>query len=337
MSKTSAQLSLFETPAGNTPVPDVAPAPVAAPLAGLATRLPPGLYLGTSSWYFPGWAGIVYNKKIGEQALRRNGLRAYAAHTLLNCVGIDRTFYAPLAAHEYARYATQVPAGFRFLVKAPILITSPVVRDENGQPTARNPHFLDPDFANKEFIAPCREGLGAKAGPLVFQFSPLGGKYAHDPARFAALLHDFLAALPAGPLYAVEIRDTELLTGDYARVLREIGARHCFGVHPRMPDIAAQARVLGPALKGPLVARWSLHSDFRYEQAKARYAPFDKLIDEDPATRGALAALCCSTLAAGESAFVIANNKAEGSAPLTCVKLAEAISSEWRTDPPAQS
>lgn len=325
MTKTSAQLTLFDTPADDSPMPEVAPAPATAPPAGLSGRLPPGLHLGTSSWYFPGWAGLVYDKKMSEQALRRNGLRAYAAHPLLNCVGIDRTFYAPLAAHEYARYAAQVPAGFLFLVKAPSLITSPIVRDERGQPTARNPHFLDPVFALDAFVAPCMEGLGDKAGPLVFQFSPLGGKYARDPALFSGLLHQFLAALPTGPLYAVEIRDAELLNADYASALLETGVRHCFGVHPRMPDIAAQARIIGPAMTGPLIARWSLHSGFRYEQAKARYSPFNKLVDEDPATRDALAALCRTTLAAGEPAFVIANNKAEGSAPLTCIKLAAAI------------
>jgi hypothetical protein len=35
--------------------------------------------------------------------------------------------------------------------------------------------------------------------------------------------------------------------------------------------------------------------------------------------------LCAETLASGQAAYVIANNKAEGSAPLTVFKLAEAI------------
>ena len=41
-------------------------------------------------------------------------------------------------------------------------------------------------------------------------------------------------------------------------------------------------------LKGPLVVRWNLHSGFRYDDAKTRYAPFDRLIDPDIATRGTL-------------------------------------------------
>ena len=71
--------------------------------------------------------------------------------------------------------------------------------------------------------------------------------------------------------------------------------------------------------------RWNLHSGFGYDEAKARYEPFDRLVDEDPVARAALAALAFETLGAGESVYVIANNKAEGSAPLTLTRLAEAV------------
>jgi hypothetical protein len=76
---------------------------------------------------------------------------------------------------------------------------------------------------------------------------------------------------------------------------------------------------------GPFIARWSLHSGFRYEDAKARYQPFNRLIDEDPDGRMALAEECQSAAQAGQPAFVIINNKAEGSAPLSIGKLAAAM------------
>jgi hypothetical protein len=76
---------------------------------------------------------------------------------------------------------------------------------------------------------------------------------------------------------------------------------------------------------GPLVARWNLHQGFGYEQAKARYQPFTQLVDEDIPSRVALARLCLEAAARGMPAFVVANNKAEGSAPLTLFKLAEQI------------
>ncbi len=303
----------------------VPPAQADAAIAALGRALPARLHLGTSSWAFPGWAGIVYGESLPEPVLLREGLRAYSAHPILTCAGIDRTFYAPVSATELARYAAQVPDSFRFVVKAPALVTDAFIRGEHGKPAGGNPRFLDAAFAAAHFVAPCVEGLGAKAGPLVFQFSPLGRSIVRDPARFAARLHRFLDALPAGPLYAVELRDSGLLGAPLAAALGATRTRYCFGVHARMPGIAAQAAALPGLVPGPLVARWNLHAGYGYEAAKTHYAPFDRLMDEDPATRGALAARCREALAAGHSAFVIANNKAEGSAPLTLIKLAQAV------------
>jgi hypothetical protein len=74
-----------------------------------------------------------------------------------------------------------------------------------------------------------------------------------------------------------------------------------------------------------LIVRWNLHAGFGYEEAKARYAPFTRLVDEDITNRVSLARLCLDAAARGQPAFVIANNKAEGSAPLTLIRLAEQI------------
>ena len=78
-------------------------------------------------------------------------------------------------------------------------------------------------------------------------------------------------------------------------------------------------------LAGPLVVRWNLHAGLRYEQARSRYAPFDKLVDPDLVTRGTLVHLIRVAIRSGQSAYVIVNNKAEGSAPLSCVELARAL------------
>jgi len=301
----------------------VGPAEASARIATLGRALPPRLYLGTSSWTFPGWAGIVYDRAAPEVALAREGLRAYAAHPLLRCVGIDRTCYATLPASAFARYAAQVPAWFRFLVKGPALVTDPFIRAARGKPAGANPRFLDAAFATAHFVAPCMEGLGAKAGPLVFQFSPLGRGWVRERARFVDRLHRFLADLPKGPLYAVELRDQALLGADLAAALAAVRASYCFCVHARMPDLAAQAAAMGRS--GPFVARWNLHGGIACTEARAQYAPFDRLVDHDPGTRSALGGLCARALAAGETAFVIANNKAEGSAPLTLIELAEAV------------
>jgi uncharacterized protein YecE (DUF72 family) len=319
------QLDLFGSTEAAPPDTRVEPAAVDAATARLGERLPQGIYLGTSSWSFPTWQGLVYRHAADAALLARCGLAAYGSHPVFRSVGVDRTYYGPIAEAAYADYADQVPAGFRFLVKAPRDSTTPCLPVRGPAPATDNPRFLDPDFAVEQFVVPCTQGLGEKAGPLVFQFPPLGTALTRAPARFAARLRDFLTALPEGPIYAIELRDPELLCGELVTALTASGARLCIGVHPRMPTAAEQGALLARLPKGPLVVRWNLHSGFTYEQARSRYFPFDRLVDEDPATRAALVALCQRTLADGEPAFVIANNKAEGSAPLTIIKLAEAL------------
>jgi len=329
------QLPLFSKPPTQPPAasPSVLPASHAPELTVLAHDLPSGIFLGTSSWSFPTWSGLVYARVYEAQILAHDGLRAYSQHPLLRSVGIDRTFYAPIAASEFRHYAAQVPAGFRFLVKAPSECVSPSRRAEAGIRAPENPNFLDAGFAAERFVLPALEGLGDKAGPFVFQFPPVSRPISADRPGFARRLGSFLARLPRGPLYAVELRDPSLLSDDYLAALRDAGARHCLGLHPRQPGVREQARLLSKLVPGPLVVRWNLHPGYAYEEAKQRYYPFTRLVEEDLPTRVALARLCLEAVAAGHPAFVIANNKAEGCAPLSLVKLAALIVEEASAGP----
>jgi uncharacterized protein YecE (DUF72 family) len=322
------QLSLFSTP-GASREPGVSDAVGAAPVSDdvkmLARQMPRGLYLGTSSWFFPGWHGLVWDRPTDQATLSREGLSAYAAHPLFTTVCVDRTFYAPLDRAQFAVLADQVPEQFRFVVKAPAACTQSWARGASGKPQA-NPVFLDAACVRQRFIEPCIAGLGPKAGALLFQFPPLGRALLRERGRFVERLHALLAALPRGPLYAVEVRDASLLTRPFFAALRDAGAHYCVGVHPRMPAVAVQAAAMAGAGPAPLVVRWNLNPrQPDYDTAKARYAPFGRLVDEDESTRESIARLVAAPLAAGEPVFVIANNKAEGSAPLSIEKLAGSI------------
>ena len=332
MSDEGDQLGLFAP--GELPV-DTVPAVTAAAqppeVAALAARLPRGLLLGTSTWSFPGWAGLVYDRPATASVLARHGLAAYAAHPLLSAAGIDRTYYEPLGAGDFAAYAAQVPAGFRFVVKAHEALTvsrwpdHPRYGERRGRP---NPLFLDPVHAVEAVVGPTLAGLGGKAGPIVFQLAPqdLG---AVD--RFVDELAAFLLALPrTGPageptLYAVELRNREVLGPRYAAALAAAGAVHCVNRHPRMPAVDVQARQAGALDGRAFLCRWMLHPSQTYPSARRRYEPYDRLVDEDPTTRRALADLVLAVTARGRPAYVIANNHAEGSSPLTLLGLAEEV------------
>ena len=291
----------------------------------LAARLGPRLRLGTSSWSFPGWAGLVYAERATKPSLSRDGLSAYARHPLLRTVGVDSGFYAPLDARRLARYAAQVPADFRFLVKAPAAVTDRFRRDAQGRARQPNPGFLTARVALEQAVDPYLAGLGDRAGVLLFQFPPLGRQVTDNPRQFAEELYRFLRRLPAGPVYAVELRDAELLTPDLAAALHHGNATAGLAGHPRLPDLAVQRDLFEGSVHGPLVVRWLLRRNRGYGEARDRYFPFDRLAEPDPDTRDAVADLIRAALADGRDVFIIVNNKAEGSSPLTLIELARCL------------
>lgn len=307
----------------------VEPHPVTDEVRALGEALPAKLRLGTSSWMFPGWRGLVYAADAPQKLLSRLGLSAYSQHPLLGSVGVDRTFYAPIQKQDFVDYAAQVPDQFRFLVKAWGEITSPAVRGKPG----KNPRYLDVDSTLDDVLTPAFEGLDQKLGPLLFQFPPQGARITKNPDAFADSLHAFFEQLPKGVHYAVELRDASLLTERYVEAITAAGARHCYSIHPRMPGIARQlelAPVAGPE-PGPIAVRWMLHSGLSYEEAKEHYQPFDKLVDEDPDSRRAIARLANQALELDVEMTVVVNNKAEGSSPFSIHELAKEIVAAVRT------
>ncbi|MDP3760418.1 MAG: DUF72 domain-containing protein [Ramlibacter sp.] len=311
----------------------VEPATAGTAVHELAASTPHRVHLGTSSWSFPGWKGLVWNGEHAESQLSKDGLAAYARHPLLRSVSLDRSFYRPLSSSQYAAYAAQVPDDFRFVVKAPSLVTDAQVRSSEGHGLQPNPAFLSPELAVSEFVQPVLDGLGGKAGALVFQISPLPASWLTRLPELFQRLGAMLSALPSrgtstDTVVAVEVRDPQLLTPEFARVLRECRATYCVGLHAKMPPIEEQLPILRALWPGPLVCRWNLHRKhgaYGYEDAKDLYQPFDRLVDPDPETRQVLARVIAATTAAGFHAFVTINNKAEGSAPLSVLELATAL------------
>jgi uncharacterized protein YecE (DUF72 family) len=319
MMEKPAQRDLFGEPAPQTEL--VRAAVPDKEVVRIAQRLPRNLHFGTSSWSFPGWVGIVYAQLYSVAVLARYGLSAYARHPLLNAVNLDSAFYKVQAGEQLERYAAEVPETFRFIVKAYAGLTA-APESALAVRGRVDPVFLDAGFARRAVVEPLMQAFGSKLGILLFQFSPLGPRYTREPARFAARLGEFLSALPAGPTYAVELRDPGILGSEYEAALRAAGAVHCLNVHSRMPLVDQQ---VSPTAKGPLFIRWMLHPGDDYESAGARYAPFDRLLEPDKLNRDRIAALVSAGLSAGRDIYVIAANNAEGSAPLTLYELAKTI------------
>lgn len=300
-----------------------------AELESLRDQLPPGVRFGTSSWTFPGWAGLVYAKRYGSQrAFLRDSLGEYATHPLMRTVGIDRGYYTPVPEEDLAAYARQLPDDFRAAMKVWQQVTMPGYPkhprygDKAGR---RNPDFLSPALFAESVHAPVLAAFARHMGPWIVEIAP--SPFPVEHAWFREKLATFLREAPRDFPFAVELRDRKLLTKEYARTLREHDASHVFNYWSRMPGIAEQMRVEG-LLDSPLVvARLLLPPGKRYADLKDAYAPFDRLVSPQPQMRQDLVALVRAALDRDAECYVLVNNKAEGSSPLTVQALAKLLCS----------
>ena len=326
------QLSLFAAPDDEATVAaravDDALATRHARGATLAAALPPELAFGTSSWTFPGWAGLVYPSGLATAAFGREGLRHYARHPLLRTVGVDRSYYAPIPLDELRAYAGQLPDGFLCCVKAPAAVTSrlaPTFGGGRGGPAALNPDFLSVARLVDDLLTPLAVGLGEHCGPVVLEFPPGARDPSPPPAAFFEALDRFLGALPRDFAYAVEIRDRALLTPTYRVVLARHGVAHTYNYWSAMPMPLAQADVVPPEDTPFSVVRLLLKPGTWYEDQRERFRPFNRLVEPDEVMRDQVVALTTRALARGRKVYVLVNNKAEGSSPLTIEALAERV------------
>ena len=324
--KEEPQLGLFDRDEG--PEPDSTDG-TRAELESLRERLPSKVRLGTSSWTFPGWAGLVYEKRYGSQrSFLRESLGEYAAHPLMRTVGVDRGYYTPVPEDDWAAYGRQLPSDFRAAVKVWQQVTMPGYPKHpryGDKAGSRNPDFLNPALFAEAVHAPARAGFANHMGPWIVEIAP--SPFPIDSAWFCEKLATFLDEAPRDFPFAVELRDRKLLNREYARTLREHGASHVFNYWSRMPGIVEQMQVDGLLEGSPIVARLLLPPGKRYADLKEAYAPFDRLVAPQPQMRQDVVALVRAALERDLECYVLVNNKAEGSSPLTVQALAKLLCS----------
>ena len=292
--------------------------------AAVAASLPAGVHFGTSSWTFPGWAGLVYPPGLTGAALSREGLRHYARHPLLTTVGVDRSYYAPIPIDDLRQYADQLPDGFRCCLKAPASVTSrlaPTFRGSRG-PAAPNPAFLSTERLIADLLEPLAVAFLPHTGPIVLELPPGARDPAQPPAAFLETLDRFLETLPREFQYAVELRDKALLTPAYRALLARHGIAHTYNYWSAMPMPLAQAAVVPPEEPPFTVVRLLLRPGTWYEDQRDRFTPFNRLVEPDEPMRDEVVQLTTRALAKGRTVYVLVNNKAEGSSPLTVEALA---------------
>lgn len=290
----------------------------------IAAKIPSNVYLGTSSWSFPGWKGLIYPHKRSVAELASNGLVDYCKHPLMRTVGIDRGFYNAIPREDLQRYNEQSPPEFRFCTKVAESITCPIISPHRDRANAGKPNedFLSPSRFAEEMALPFVETLQDKVGPFVFEFPPIAPEWRMSGAEFADALDDFLAQLPGELQYAVELRERTWFTKKYLSVIERYGVAHVYNYWSWMPTIGQQLRVAPLSTQPFMISRIMLRPGSKYEEQKARFAPFNMLVEPDPSMRNEVLGMLREAIERKIPAYVLVNNKAEGSSPRTVTELA---------------
>lgn len=293
----------------------------------IACHIPSFVKFGTSSWSFPGWRGLVYSRTIPAASLARDGLRDYATHPLLGTVGVDRTYYAAITDDELRHYGSLVPSTFGACFKAPAAVTSltaPTFGDSSG-PARLNPDFLSVERLELDLLAPLARAFSSHVHLVILEFPPTPGSLRLDASEFVDRIDHFLARLPREFRYVVEIRESRLLTSAYRDALARHHVGHTYNYWARMPMPSEQSRLVPLTASTPACVRLLMRPGTTYEAQRERFRPFDRLIEPDARMRRDVVTLVRDAAGRGVPLYVLVNNKAEGSAPLTIRALAQDV------------
>src|SRR5579864_545332 len=268
-------LPLFEEPT------DFDRAGLRAKLAALASQ---NIYIGASSWKYAGWLPQIYSRnrylargRFSEKRFQAECLNEYAETFPIVCG--DFSFYQFPAESYWQRLFGSAPASLKYAFKVPEEITinmyprHPRYGERAG---AANPAFLDAMLLRNVFLdllEPYRDRIAV----LIFEFGAFPKQCYSDTREFVSVLDPFLASLPDGFRYAVEIRNQEFLTPEYLACLQRHGIAHVFNAWTRMPEISEQMKLPESYTADFTVARALLRRDRPYEQAVAKFSPYKEI------------------------------------------------------------
>jgi uncharacterized protein YecE (DUF72 family) len=290
-----------------------------------------GVFLGTSSWKYAGWRGTLYDEsryirrgRFSEARFEKYCLAEYAE--VFKTVCVDAAFYKFPEPRFLEELVALVPADFRFSLKVTDEIT--IRRFPNLPRFGRhagelNPHFLRSDLFESAFLGPCHS-IRQNVGLLVFEFSRFSTADFTRGRDFLEALDPFLATLPAGWRYGVEIRNRSFLRSEYFNTLARHGVAHVYTSWQDMPSLGEQLDLPGSRTAPDFCgARLLLAPGRKYEEAVKRFSPYDQLKEINPDGRAAARRLIRQMAASGEGtqAFIYVNNRFEGNALATIAAL----------------
>jgi uncharacterized protein YecE (DUF72 family) len=194
------------------------------------------LRVGTSAFTAAGWPGSFY-----PEGMKPADYLSYYA-TRFDTVEVDSTFYRAPSPATVRGWYNKTPPGFLFAAKVPQTITHEKV-------------LVDCQAELKGFLA-AMDGLGEKLGPLLFQFGYFNRKAFKSAEEFLSRLRPFLAKLPKGYRFALEIRNRNWLDPRLVETLREHNLALALIDQAWMPGIGEVLEKIDPITADFTYVRW---------------------------------------------------------------------------------
>lgn len=277
------------------------------------------LRIGTCSWKYDSWRGIVYSNES-----KINYLKEYSKH--FNTVEIDQWFWSLHGINKVTlpkqdivnEYRISVPNDFKFTIKIPNSISlTHHHKNEKSETLIPNPYFLSHDLL-AEFMSIVKP-MKANLGPLMFQFEYLNKEKMKSQFEFQGLMREFVKQLPDGFVFSIEIRNPNYLNEDYFQFIREHKIGHVFLQGYYMPSIFEIYKKFKDYIKDFTVIR--LHGPDRHGIENRSGGQWNKILDAKDDELEKLIEMIEELLDRNVDIYLNVNNHYEGSAPLTIQKI----------------
>ena len=173
--------------------------------------------IGVGGWIYEPWRDNFY--PAGWPQARE---LEYASRQL-SAIEINATYYSTQKAASFAKWRDQTPDGFLFSLKGPRYATNRRVLAEAGESIER--------FAGSGIAE-----LGAKLGPIVWQFATSKRFDAADFGAFLALLPRAAGGVPLR--HVLDVRHPSFQCAEYLALARRHGAATVFADSDEYPSFA---------------------------------------------------------------------------------------------------
>lgn len=267
--------------------------------------------VGTCSWKYPSWEGLVYSRP--EEI---NYLSEYALK--YNTVEIDQYFYRLPDRSTVLEYRSSVPDSFSFAVKAPNQITLTHLRNrKKGMPLAENPDFLSLEVFNDFYTR--LEGIHGQIETIMFEFEYLNKSKMSSPEAFYSSLEGFISKLPKGVPLSFEPRNPQFLKEEYFDLLNRFGMYHVFSEKIYMPPVVETYQRFRESIDGRSIVRLLGGDRKKIEETAGNR--WDRIVEPKDDALQHLAEMASDLINRRIKTVFYVNNHFEGSAPLTIKKL----------------